>query len=193
MFGSFSITGSLQGSAFNPDRKILRKRRGFNAPMVFAPALLWLAGCTLDEEQTVRDRLDTWLSLKETVYFESKSDCTAGLFRTAYPDIKSAAARVTSVGEGLTVLSTGQPVAFAVPDLSPAEVSEGITSVNLPEGVGVITSGLGGRKCMDETMIRRFAAALTAPDAIMIFDTTENALAILRPAQRLVFFTRGAV
>jgi len=158
-----------------------------------ALALLGLAGCALDSESEVRARLDGWVTLGETEYFESEMGCTAGAFELRQSRFKSKVASVDTVEEGLRLLQQDWAVAFDLPGLSPSEVSEVISSRNLSEGIGVLASGVSSRDCMSDEIRRRYLAAVNAADSILVFDTTDNAMAIVDRVSRVVFFVRGSV
>lgn len=188
MFGSFSINTSRMGHTSRLAPYIRHLVLGFNLA-----ALALLTGCAKDTEEDVRTTLSSWVALAETVYFSSKGDCTAGLFKTQRTGFSEAVVHVRGVRGGLQALKTGATVAFDVSRLSPNEVSQQITSANLAEGIAVISSGAGGRRCMSDDIADRFYGALTAPSSVMIFDTAANALAVLRPELGLLFFARGDV
>lgn len=188
MFGSFSITGSTLGHGMPPIFRIGKSLLIFNVVIA-----LLVTGCAKDDEADVRDIISAWIALKGTIYFQSQSGCTAALFRTDRVALSSEIVRVKNVPSGLSALQQGATVAFDVPDLSPSQVSEQITTANLAEGIGVISSASGGRRCMNDDMVNRFYGALTTPTAVLIFDTKSNALAVMRPELDLIFFTRGDV
>lgn len=167
-------------------------RRSLAASAV-ALAFVGVAGCALDREADVRVRLDGWVSIGDTVHFKSAIDCTAGEFVLRQPRIKSKVAVVDTVDEGLRLLQQGWAVGFDVPGQSPSEVSETISFRNLPEGIGVLASGVSAKECMSDEMRSRYLAALTTTDAVLVFDTTDNALAVVDHGARLVFFMRGSV
>jgi hypothetical protein len=156
-------------------------------------ALVLVSGCALNTEEEVQDIVAGWLSLEALAYFESKSDCTAAVFRVQDTVFSEAVTRTEDVRFGLQAIKSGATVAFAVPDMSPNEMSSRITSYDLPEGIGIISSGMGAKACMSEDLQRRFFAALSAPSSVMIFDTSSNALAVLRPEAKTLYFLRGAV
>ncbi len=158
-----------------------------------ALALLGLAGCALDSEPEVRARLDGWVTLGETGYFKSEMGCTAAMFVLRQSRVKSKVASVDNVDEGLRLLQQDRAVAIDLPGLSPSEVSEVISSRNLSEGIGVLASGVSARDCMSDEMRSRYLAAVNAADSILVFDTTDNAIAIVDRISRMVFFVRGPV
>lgn len=156
-------------------------------------ALVGLAGCALESETTVRARLGDWVSLGATTYFSSTQECTAGEFELAIPDIKSAVFVTSSVAEGLNRLQRAQAVAFDVRGQSPTMISEFAMSNDLPVGLGVLSSGVAAKMCMDDPVKARYLKALTDPHGVLIFAPEDNALAVVDRRAKRVFYARGNV
>lgn len=188
MFGSFSMIVSSLGQMARSGLQIRHRLWVFNVA-----AFVLVTACSKDSEADVRELLSGWVHLNDTVYFKSQGSCSAGVFQTDTGEFTEAVVHVTGIRAGLAALRLGATVAFDVPNLNPNQVSEQITSTNLPEGIAVISSGVGGRRCMSDDVARRFFAALTAPEAILIFDTMENVMAVVRPDVGLLYFSRGDV
>jgi hypothetical protein len=160
---------------------------------VVALALTGPAGCAMDREAEVRARLAEWVEPGDTLWFRSTMDCTAAVFRTKTvtpsPDVQ----RVTSVRQGLLLLGHDVIVGFDVDGLSPTQVSEEVMSADLPRGLGVLSSGVAAKGCMDEQTTRSYLSALHSDQAMLIFDPAGKVLAVLDRAGQRIFFARGTV
>jgi hypothetical protein len=164
---------------------------------VFPLALLLpLAACLrLDTEEEVRAQVKTWVFLAQTRTFVSKPTCTAAIFDTISPDVRSMAVRrVSSVRSGLRLIQEGRTVAFDVEGLTPNDVSQQMMSMNLSEGMGLVSSFIGpSRVCMDDQFQVDIYYALMQPESLVIYDPGSNALGILHRPSQIFFFLRGNV
>lgn len=152
-----------------------------------------VAGCALDKEADVRARLDGWLMLGDTLYFESNRDCTAGLFALTGRTHRSGLKVSRNLSNGITWIRQGRAVAFDMPGRSPTYISERLTTEDLPNGLGVLSSGVTTTHCMTEEVKSAYVETLNAAGGLLIFDTEDNALAIVTADRSHVFFARGGV
>jgi hypothetical protein len=157
---------------------------------VFA-GLLALAGCDRDDAAELKNRVDRWVSVGSATYFESQYGCTAAVYELVPVGFKAASSRVNNVAEGLHALRRGRPVAFDIPALSPTQISELISSSNLPEGIGVIGAGVSAAECMSDTVKQSYVAALNTPGIPLIYDTSDNALALADFKGKTLYFAGG--
>ncbi|KAE9627614.1 hypothetical protein [Parasedimentitalea maritima] len=167
-------------------------RRAAKAVLVVL-ALTGLAGCAMDKEDEVRAQIGDWVSLGDTSYFKSSMSCTAGVFEVEGVRITSLISKARSVATGMTLLKSGEAVAFDVKGLSPNAVSEQIMTKDLPQGLGVLSSGVAGKGCMDETTKNAYLRALLDPEAVLMFDPNGNVMAVLDRHNERLFFSRGTV
>ncbi|AAV94402.1 hypothetical protein KQ247_14250 [Ruegeria pomeroyi] len=156
-------------------------------------ALIGLAACALDREAEVRAQLGGWMPLGDTLYFESKLECTAGVFATPADILQTKVRTVSTLRDGLAALSREAIVAFDLEGETPDQVSQAVMSADLPKGLGILASGLSARACMDEATKSAYLSALHSPAALLIFAPDNNALVILDRDRRQVFFARGDV
>ncbi|WP_146344736.1 hypothetical protein [Falsiphaeobacter marinintestinus] len=156
-------------------------------------AIATLAGCAMDSEAKVRTQLGAWVNLGETVYFESRMDCTAALFKTRSTTARASVSMVRTLPDGLRLISAGETVGFDLPAQSPNAISQQVMSADLPNGLGLVSSGISGKNCMSDTVQRAYLTALTSDNSIMIYAPSTNALAVLDVQQGQVFFARGDV
>ncbi|MFT7594406.1 MAG: hypothetical protein ACI8R4_001727 [Paracoccaceae bacterium] len=168
-----------------------RTPRCYLLPIVVS-ALVGLAGCSLDKESAVRAQLGAWVKLGETLYFDSRFECTAGVFETGSDDVHLAAQTVSLVADGVRLIGQKRVVAFDVPGQSPTLVSEAIMSSDLPKGLGILNAGVGAKNCMDDEVQHAYLKVLTTPGGILIFDPAAKVMAILDRAGDRVFFMRVA-
>lgn len=153
-------------------------------------SVLVLAACAQDSEDAMRAKIGAWLSLGETVHFESSMDCTAAVFKANGPLTRSVV-QSSGVLAGIELLNSGQPVAFILSGQSPHVVSERITSASLPDGVAILSSGVTGAKCLSDDLKQTYANTLVNPRARFIFDKDGRTLALFDADAHLLFVLRG--
>ncbi len=156
-----------------------------------------LAGCfRLDTETEVRALLQTWVRLAQTRDFTSRPTCTAAIFDTLSTAVlRDGPVQVaTDLRAGVKMLTEGRPVAFDLPGQSPNAVSERVMSLDLANGLGLISSFVGpARACMDDRFQADVHYALMSSDTILIYDPSHNALMLLHRPTRIAFYLRGNV
>lgn len=168
--------------------------RPYHAPVLAgALAVAGLAGCAMDDEAQVRAELGRWVEPGATLYFESRLACTAARFEVRSSELHPSVEVVRHLEDGLRLVAAGRSVAFHLDGKSPTAISEEVMSADLPGGIGLLSAGVGGKDCMDEAEQIRFFAALHDPSVVMVYAPATNALALLDPNQREVFFVRGDV
>ena len=86
-------------------------------PAVLAMAVL--SGCLHEDEAALRDRLDRWFSISETVAFHATRNCVAGAFRLVQTQVKSPLSVVNSASDVPRELSRRGAVALDNPDQAP--------------------------------------------------------------------------
>ncbi len=164
---------------------------------VFAALGGLLTGCfRLDTEEAVRAQLGGWVFLAQTRDFTSRGTCTAAIFDTISGELRASGPlrRVDDLHAGQRLLSQGRAVAFEIPGMTPNMVSEGLMSVNLYEGLGLISSFVGpARACMDASFQADVYLALMSDETVMIYDPASNALVLLHRPSQIAFFLRGNV
>lgn len=171
---------------------------GRNARLwVALAALAVLPGCfALDEEPALRDEVAQWVFLAQTRGFTSRRTCTAASFDVISDQLRvtGGPVRVTSVREGVQALKAGRAVAFDLPGRSPAEISEEVSSLDLPQGLGLISSVVGpSRSCIAKVFATDLHRVLMSPDTLMVYDPGGNAVLFLYRPMPVVFFLRGNV
>ncbi|WP_027259458.1 hypothetical protein [Leisingera aquimarina] len=154
--------------------------------------LLLLTGCTLDKEEEVRVLLSDWTELGETFFFQSSSTCTAAVFHTTeQPRITSLLDRARSVNTGMKMLADGKPVVFRVAGKSPNAVTEAIMSRDLPQGIGILNSGLAGVNCMTEIVKGVYYRAILNPQSNLVFVPDTHAMVVLDKQAMALIYVRG--
>jgi len=156
-------------------------------------ALTGLASCAMDSEQEVRALVGDWVTLDETAFFKSGMNCTAGVFKLETTRISSLVTHARSVRGGMEAMADGKPVAFMISGLSPTLVSEQVMTADLPQGLGVLSSGVAGKDCMDDGTKRSYLRALLDPNAVLIFEPVEKFMVVVDKTNARLFFSRGNV
>lgn len=155
-----------------------------------------LAGCfRLDTEEEVRSLIRDWVFLAQTRSFTSRPTCTAAIFDTISGSLRSGPVRsVTDLRAGVRLLDEGRTVAFEVPGLTPNMVSEGLMSIDLAGGLGLVSSFVGpSRACMSDQFQQDVWMALMSPDTVLVYDPGQDALLLLHRPSQIAFFLRGNV
>ena len=155
-------------------------------------AFLLLSGCALDEEAALRARLAAWVELGETYFFQSSMGCTAAVFHTGEsPRITSLVDRARSLDTGMKMLDAGRPVVFAVAGKSPNALTEAIMSRDLPQGLGVLNSGLAGVACMSDLVKSIYYQAIRNPESKLVFVPETGAMLVLDRQAMALIYVRG--
>lgn len=158
-----------------------------------AIALAGVTGCAMDTENKVRVEVDRWVDIGATLYFDSRMDCTAGVFALASDEVKSAAVHAVTIREGLSILRRGETVKFQSNTLNPNEISAQVNSMDMSAGNGMIASGLAARDCLNDAWKDAYQTALVTRGAALIFRREDNTLVLVDSASGQVFFARGDV
>ena len=156
-------------------------------------ALAGLVGCALDREAMVRAQLDQWVELGDTTYFESSTDCTLGMFEVETVDLSPDLQRVPSVRQGLLLLGHDLAVAFDIEGRPPTQISEDVMRADRHKALGLLSSGIAAKNCMTPKVTQSYVTALRSEQAILIFDPTNNALAVLDRLGGRIFYARSGV
>ena len=159
-------------------------------------AAVSLAGCRLDQEERLRAELAGWLDLRDTLEFQSRSTCTGAVFLLENTGISDQVTRATSVDTAIHYLRAGRIVAFELFDTSPTVVSEQIMTASLEQGLGLLSNGIGpAKRCLSDRAGMVVYAAITSPEAVMVYDPGGNALTLVHLLGEvpLAIFLRGNV
>lgn len=156
-----------------------------------ASAALVLAGCSLDQEEEVRLKIQDWVKLGETKYFFSRVNCTAALFDVKATRITSMVKKVRDIESGMRAITENNPVAFEVGGMSPTQVTEAIMTLDLPQGLGVLASGTGGKDCMAVEMEEAYYNTLHDPTSVLIFHPEARFMVIFDRRNMRLFYSRG--
>lgn len=152
----------------------------------------FLSACALDKEADLRSQLSAWVDLGETYFYQSSMSCTAAVFHTAEnPRLTSQLERARSLNTGMKLLDAGQPVVFAISGKSPNAVTEDIMSRDLPQGLGVLNSGLAGVSCMSDLVKSIYYQAIRNPTSQLLFVPGSNAMVVLDKQAMALIFVRG--
>ena len=158
---------------------------------VLLAALGFLTGCARHDQGEVKALLNRWFSLGDPVYFYSTRNCTAAVFETRGPSIKSALRLETEINRALFTLERTGTMAVKVDGVSPDQVF--LTVINAERAIGVYVqqAAIEGRDCMDEETEGAFHAALSNPTGLFVWHPAEGALVLMDNDQGMVFFASG--
>ncbi len=155
-------------------------------------ALAVLTGCAREDEAAMRERLDRWFSLGETLSFAAELDCAAGLFRLVDDSLAASLPVVGSVGEMLFTLPREGVAALDDPEQAPDAALVDLVNADRPMGMAMRRAGLEARACMDEATEGAFRTALLSPGALLVYETESGMVALMDRENRLVVAAMGA-
>ncbi|WP_417816665.1 hypothetical protein [Tritonibacter scottomollicae] len=168
-----------------------RSSRPMRASVLALLSAALIAACSLDQEEKVRAQVEDWVKLGETHYFFSRVNCTAALFEVKATRISSMVKKVRDVETGMRMITEGTAVAFEIDGMSPTVVTEQIMTRDLPQGIGVLSSGTSGKDCMAVEMEEAYFNALLDPTSVLIFEPEEKFMAVFDRRNRRLFYSRG--
>ncbi len=142
-------------------------------------ALSALSACSRHGEDQLRQMLDRWFWLGDTVYFQSQMRCTAAVFETRISDVKSALRVETEIRRGLFTLERTGVLALALPGQSPEQVLLTLINSNRSIGSPIMNTALFGRNCMDADTEGAFHAAVSGAQSLLVWVPEEKTLIIL--------------
>lgn len=168
----------------------------FSKALACLALVLSLPGCfAMDKEEEVRAQVASWVFLAQTRTFVSRSTCTVAIFDLISDGVRLQDVRIVDdLPSGLTAIKEGRTVAFEIPGATPNAVSEGLMSIDLAEGMGLLSSFIGPQQaCMDDQFQVDVYYALTVPETLTIYDPGSNAMMLLHRPTKILFFMRGNV
>ena len=163
------------------------------APLVLACLVLsMIAGCSREDEEALRGRLEQWYALGPTVAFHATGNCAAGAVGLTDDAVKSA--MPVTQGLPVMVIALARRGAAALDDPSQTPDAGMVALVNLDRatGSGMRRAALEGRACMNETVESAFRYALVNPRAVLAYDKRHAALMLLDPRTGMLIVAMGA-
>ena len=154
-------------------------------------ALALLVACQRHSEEEARTLAAGWFDLGETLAFESRSACTAAVFRVKSGAVKS---RLPLFDSAEAVLASGRqdgPFALSVTGKTADQLFIDLMNAHRPTGVAIQAVGLSARPCMDDRVKQAFFSALNADPSVVVFSRGDSAFAVLDPVRALAVFTGG--
>ncbi|WP_294623512.1 hypothetical protein [uncultured Roseovarius sp.] len=160
---------------------------------VLAMAFLGVvAGCGPEDETAMRDRMGQYFSLRETVAYEARRPCLAGVFHVADDRVKAAMPVASGVGEMLGLLARRDRALLNDPGQSPDELFIEVMNVERTQGMRMRRAGLEALECMDAVTETAFRHAVDGPGNLVGFDAQSGLLMLLDRRNRLLVIARGA-
>ncbi len=150
-----------------------------------------VAGCAREEEMVLRDRLENWFSIGETVSFNATRTCAAAAFKLVDLQVKSMVPLVDSTPQVLVALSQRGLVAINNPALAPDAALAELVNADRPTGMKMRRAALEGRMCMDQATESAFRYALDNPLSMLAYDDNTVSLMLLDPRTGLLVVAMG--
>ena len=159
---------------------------------VLAMAFLGVvAGCGPEDETVMRDRLGQYFSLRETIAYEARRPCLAGVFHVADDRVKAAMPVASGVGEMLGLLARRDLALLNDPGQSPDTLFIEVMNVERTQGMRMRRAGLEALDCMDAVTETAFRHALDGRGNMVGFDAQSGLLMLLDRRNRLLVIARG--
>ncbi|MCZ4352343.1 hypothetical protein O4H61_07420 [Roseovarius aestuarii] len=165
-------------------------RRG--AVVTVLAGCLVLGGCKRTDETAVRERLEQWFALGETMSFQAQRGCAAGAIKLVDERIASKLPVATNVPQALITLRKRGAVAIDDTRQSPDQALLQIVNAARPIGMRMRIAGLEGRACMDSAVKDAFGRALVNPRAVLVLDRDFGALILMDADERQLIVSMGA-
>ena len=169
------------------------ERRGAGAlACVSLAGLVLTAACARDSEAGLRERLEQWFAVGDTVTFEARGDCLAAVFRLNSADVKAQMPVVSDPHDMLVQLKRGGRAALDSSSQSPDEGMVALANSERATGMAMRRAALEGRACMDAVAESAFRAAIEGPRSLLAYDRENGAVMMLDPVTGLLVVAMGA-
>ena len=166
---------------------------GRRARIVLAGLVLSaLTGCWREDESALRDRMDRWFSIGETVAFNASRSCVAAVFRLVQMEVKAPLPVVSATPEVPGALSRRGVVALMDPTLAPDAALVEIANTDRATGMRMRRAALEGRLCMNEHAESAFRYALDNPRTVLVYDDDPATIMLMDPHTGLLVVAMGA-
>lgn len=167
---------------------------GGRARIVLAGLVLTaLAGCWREDEGALRNRMERWFAIGETVAFHATGDCVAAVFRLVQMEVKAPLSVVSAAPEVPGMLSRRGAVALHDPTLAPDVALAEIVNTDRPTGMNMRRAALEGRMCMNAHTESAFRYALDNPRTVLAYDADPSTIMLMDPHTGLLVVAMGAV
>ena len=166
-------------------------RRGL-LPVLALASVGMAAGCGPEDEAAMRDRLGQYFSLRDTVAYEARQPCVAGVFRLADDRIKAAMPVAGGVGEMLDLLARRDLALLQDQGQSPDSAFVAVMNAERARGMQMRRAGLEARNCMDATIETAFRHAIDGVGNMVAYDAESGLLMLVDRRNRLLVVARGA-
>lgn len=151
-----------------------------------------LTGCWREDESALRDRMERWFSIGETVAFHATRDCVAAVFRLVQMEVKSPLPVVSASPEVPGALSRRGAVALMDATLAPDAALVEIANMDRTTGMNMRRAALEGRMCMNEHTESAFRYALDNPRTVLVYDADPATIMLMDPHTGLLVVAMGA-
>lgn len=150
------------------------------------------AACARESEAALRDRLDQWFAIGDTVAFEARGDCLAAVFRLTSADVKAPMPVVSDPMGMLVQIKRGGRAALDSNRQSPDAGLVDLANAERATGMAMRRAALEGRACMDPVAESAFRAAIEGPRSVLAYDRENGAVMMMDPVTGLLVVAMGA-
>ena len=163
-------------------------KRGYLAILL----LVVVTACAQMGEAEARAVLARWFVPGDSLYFKSKSTCTAAVYSLRSGAVKSTLPVAGNVDEALERMRARGVLGMAHPDGTPDEAFIAVMNADRAIGVGLQNAAVGARACMDDATQGIFNQLLKTKGAVLAFDPETGLVAVMDPGAGLVVLAGGA-
>ena len=152
-------------------------------------------GCSRDDETSLKAMLNGWFYVDETLFFASRTRCTAAVFRVATPTTRAGMPVYNTANEAKQAFNAVGLSAFQIPGYSPNDLTDELLLRGRGSmGKQALAAAAQAVPCFDGTKAEgQLRDALTRPGAMLAYDRGSEGLIVLDPATRRLFYVAGDV
>ena len=165
--------------------------RSLARPSFAVMGLALLAACAQMSEAEARAALARWFVPGDSLYFKSKSTCTAAVYSLRSGAVRSALPVLGNVTDALEQMRARGVLGMGHPDGTADEAFVAVMNADRATGVALQNAAVGARSCMDDTTQGIFNQLLTTRGAVLAFDPDTGLVAIMDPGTGLVVLAGG--
>ena len=164
----------------------------FARAAVLSCSVLAVAACKAESEAAMRERLDGWFALGDTLSFVAQRECTSAAFALVDGSIGASMPVEHGVPDMLRQVAQRGAAAFDHRETTPDAAMINAVNVNRALGMQMRRAALEARNCMDDAAEVAFRAALENPDVVIAFDSDAASIMLLDRQARRLLVAKGA-
>lgn len=141
----------------------------------------------------MRDQLEQWYELDETLAFSSDMGCSAGAFRLVSSEVQAGLPVANSVREMLQFLMLKGVAAVDDPALAPDQAIIDVTNEVRHMGMSIRSAAFDANACLDGPLRAEFQRLLTYSPAVLAFHAEGRMVMLLDRRNRVLVAAMGTL